>query len=87
MNAPPPTFSRSSATPLESLTKSTKLRPLIGSESISRDVTMRLKAALVVDYVVIGGGNSKKLDELPPGCRLGSNANAFTGGFRLWQEY
>lgn len=51
------------------------------------DVTMRLKAALVADYVVLGGGNSKKLDELPPGARLGNNANAFEGGFRLWHDY
>jgi len=51
------------------------------------DVTMRLKAALVADYVVVGGGNSKKLDELPPGARLGNNANAFSGGFRLWYDY
>jgi polyphosphate glucokinase len=46
----------------------------------------RLRAALHVDDVVIGGGNAKKLKELPPGCRLGSNANAFPGGFRLWEE-
>ena len=51
------------------------------------DVTARLRAALVVDDVVLGGGNAKKLEELPPGARLGSNANAFTGGFRLWAEY
>ncbi len=51
------------------------------------DVSLRLKAALVADYVVIGGGNSKKLEELPPGARLGDNANAFIGGFRFWQEY
>lgn len=51
------------------------------------DVTMRLKAALVADYVVVGGGNAKKLDELPPGARLGNNANAFAGGFRLWYDY
>ncbi|MBA4017901.1 MAG: ROK family protein [Pirellula sp.] len=51
------------------------------------DVTMRLKAALVADYVVLGGGNSKKLDELPPGARLGNNSNAFEGGFRLWHDY
>jgi polyphosphate glucokinase len=56
-------------------------------ERAVHDVTARLKAALVADYVVIGGGNSKKLEELPPGCRLGSNANAFTGGYRLWQDY
>jgi polyphosphate glucokinase len=35
---------------------------------------------------VLGGGNSKLLRELPPGCRLGDNAAAFTGGFRLWDE-
>jgi polyphosphate glucokinase len=51
------------------------------------DVTQRLKAALVADYVVIGGGNSKKLEELPPVARLGDNANAFIGGTRLWEEY
>jgi predicted NBD/HSP70 family sugar kinase len=45
-----------------------------------------LQAALEPDDVVIGGGNAKKLAELPPGCRLGDNANAFIGGFRLWQE-
>jgi polyphosphate glucokinase len=36
------------------------------------------------EYIVLGGGNAKFLDELPPLVRLGSNANAFTGGFRLW---
>jgi len=56
-------------------------------ERAVHDVTARLKAALVADYAVIGGGNSKKLEELPPGGRLGNNANAFTGGFRLWQDY
>jgi polyphosphate glucokinase len=45
-----------------------------------------LKAALEPDDVVIGGGNAKNLDELPPGCRLGDNANAFTGGFELWKD-
>ena len=49
------------------------------------DVVARLKAALEADYVVIGGGNAKLLDKLPPGARLGSNANAFRGGFRIWQ--
>jgi polyphosphate glucokinase len=45
-----------------------------------------LRAALEPDDVVIGGGNAKKLNELPPGCRLGDNANAFTGGFELWKD-
>ncbi len=50
------------------------------------DVVARLSAALEPEYVVLGGGNAKKLQELPPGCRVGDNANAFVGGFRLWQE-
>jgi polyphosphate glucokinase len=50
------------------------------------DVVARLVAALGPDDVVLGGGNVKKLEELPPGCRVGDNANAFIGGFRLWEE-
>jgi polyphosphate glucokinase len=49
-------------------------------------VTKGLKVALDADYVVLGGGNSKLLKELPPGARLGSNENAFLGGFRMWQK-
>lgn len=37
------------------------------------------------DEIVLGGGNSKFLDVLPPNCRLGSNKNAFAGGFKLWE--
>src|SRR5262249_41323583 len=51
------------------------------------DVVSRLKAALIADYGVLGGGTAKKLDALPEGCRLGHNDNAFLGGFRLWKEY
>ncbi len=50
------------------------------------DVVARLIAALEPDDVVLGGGNVKKLRELPAGCRAGDNANAFLGGFRLWEE-
>jgi polyphosphate glucokinase len=50
------------------------------------EVVARLVAALEPDDVVIGGGNVKKLKDLPPGCRVGDNANAFRGGFRLWKE-
>lgn len=42
--------------------------------------------ALRPDDVVLGGGNAKKLTQLPKGCRLGSNLNAFIGGFRMWEE-
>ena len=38
------------------------------------------------DEIVLGGGNLKELKELPPLCRPGNNANAFEGGFRLWEE-
>jgi polyphosphate glucokinase len=49
------------------------------------DVVARLQAALEPTDVVIGGGNVSKLKELPPGCRAGENANAFAGGFRMWE--
>jgi len=44
-----------------------------------------LKKALIADYIVLGGGSAKKLDELPGGVELGNNRNAFPGGVRLWQ--
>jgi polyphosphate glucokinase len=50
-----------------------------------KDVIERLRDALQPEYIVLGGGNVKKLDELPEGTRLGANANAFIGGFRLWE--
>jgi polyphosphate glucokinase len=49
-------------------------------------VTKRFVSALFLDDVVLGGGNAKKLENLPPGCRLGDNAHAFLGGFRLWEK-
>ncbi len=50
-------------------------------------IVEQLKTALEPDYVVLGGGNAKKLkaDKLPQGAVLGDNANAFAGGFRLWK--
>ena len=50
------------------------------------DVIEKLKAALEADDVVVGGGNAKLLHELPEGVRLGTNANAFIGGYRLWSR-
>ena len=50
------------------------------------DVVARLVAALEPDYLVLGGGNVHKLKKLPPNCRAGENANAFRGGFRLWEK-
>jgi polyphosphate glucokinase len=69
----------------------------VGQKSIDRhgkkkwrryvnDVIERLVAALAPDDVVIGGGNVRLMKKLPEGCRAGSNENAFTGGFRLWEQ-
>jgi polyphosphate glucokinase len=49
------------------------------------DVVEYLVAALQPEDVVLGGGNAKLLKKLPPLCRLGDNANAFKGGFRMWE--
>src|SRR5262245_59680626 len=49
------------------------------------EMVERLVAALKPSDVVLGGGNAKKLKPLPPGTRLGDNAYAFLGGYRLWQ--
>jgi polyphosphate glucokinase len=61
----------------------------LGKKKWSRHVAKvvgELKDALEPDYVVLGGGNVKKLNKLPPGARVGSNADAFIGGFRLWEK-
>jgi polyphosphate glucokinase len=50
------------------------------------DAVARLSAALQPEEVVLGGGNVKKLSKLPALCRAGSNADAFAGGFRLWEK-
>jgi polyphosphate glucokinase len=50
------------------------------------DVVARLKAALIADYVVLGGGNAKRLTEVPPNSRPGDNQNAFVGGVRVWER-
>lgn len=62
-------------------------RERLGKKKWRKHVTFtieRLLEALDPDDVVLGGGNAKRLEELPPGCRLGDNAFAFEGGFRLW---
>ena len=51
-----------------------------------RFLVARFTSALLLDDVVIGGGNAKKLKKVPPGCRIGDNAYAFLGGFRLWKK-
>lgn len=48
------------------------------------DVVAQLRTALEADYVVLGGGNARKLNTVPEGARLGNNDFAFLGGFRMW---
>ena len=50
------------------------------------DTIEALSAALEPEYVVLGGGNARRLDELPPNVKLGHNEDAFLGGFRLWLD-
>jgi polyphosphate glucokinase len=61
----------------------------MGPEAWRREVTAvvaTLQAALEPEYVVLGGGNVRLIEQLPPGCRRGDNKNAFAGGFRLWGD-
>jgi hypothetical protein len=50
------------------------------------DIVTALKHALLADHVVLGGGNAKRLKRLPKDIRLGDNAHAFAGGFRIWEQ-
>jgi len=64
-------------------------RDRLGKKKWERAVTeavTELVAALQPDYVILGGGNAKKLSELPPQARLGGNDNAFVGAGRLWDS-
>jgi polyphosphate glucokinase len=63
-------------------------RKRLGKKRWQREVekvVARFVEVLKPSDVVLGGGNAKKLDPLPPGTRLGDNAFAFLGGFRLWE--
>jgi polyphosphate glucokinase len=50
------------------------------------DIVEKLRKALEADYVVLGGGNARKLKKLPKNTRLGNNDFAFVGGFRVWHS-
>ena len=60
----------------------------LGEKAWQRDAQhalVQLKKSLIADYVVLGGGNAKELNEIPKGIELGHNRNAYLGGVRLWQ--
>jgi predicted NBD/HSP70 family sugar kinase len=48
-------------------------------------IVNHFREVLGADFVVLGGGNAKKLETLPSKCKLGDNSNAIKGGLRLWQ--
>lgn len=50
------------------------------------DIIKLFRAAFIVDYVVLGGGNAKLMKKLPEGVHLGANSNAITGGIGLWHQ-
>jgi polyphosphate glucokinase len=50
------------------------------------DVIERLRAALICDSVLLGGGNAKLMENLPSHVSLGANSNAIDGGIKLWQD-
>jgi polyphosphate glucokinase len=51
-----------------------------------KKVVETLQTVLEADYVVLGGGNARKLKKMPKRARLGNNDFAFLGGFRLWRK-
>ncbi len=67
-----------------------KGRKRLGKKKWRRKVAQVVQAfrrALLPDYIVLGGGKAEKLKQLPPQTRLGGNAHAFAGGFRLWERH
>lgn len=61
----------------------------LGKAAWIRHVKLALrhfKAALQVDYVVLGGGKARLLPKLPAGVLRGDNSKAFDGGLRAWKQ-
>jgi polyphosphate glucokinase len=44
------------------------------------------RETILPEYIVLGGGNTNRISDLPEGVQRGSNHNAFLGGFRLWDK-
>jgi predicted NBD/HSP70 family sugar kinase len=60
----------------------------LGLEEWKKEVIFavtQLKKSFIADYVVLGGGNVHRFDQLPDGIERGKNENAFVGGLRLWE--
>ncbi|MEX2141821.1 MAG: hypothetical protein WD894_21325 [Pirellulales bacterium] len=50
------------------------------------DMIELLSTVFMTDYIVVGGGNAKKLGKLPHGVQRGDNRDALEGGIRLWER-
>lgn len=44
------------------------------------------RSAFLPDYIALGGGNARLLKKLPAKTHVGTNTDAFRGGFRLWSQ-
>jgi polyphosphate glucokinase len=55
-------------------------------QQVVKELLPPIKQAMMADYVVLGGGSVKQLDELPDGFRRGHNRTVVEGGRRLWEE-
>ena len=44
------------------------------------------RRALLPEYIVVGGGNAKRIDDFPAHVSRVDNSAAFTGGFYLWRS-
>lgn len=56
-------------------------------EATVHEAVATLRESFAADYVLLGGGQVDRLKRIPRGARRGGNADAFTGGFRLWEEW
>jgi glucose-6-phosphate isomerase len=55
-------------------------------QAVVHDVVPAVKTAMMADYVVLGGGGVKHVEELPEGVQRGHNRTVVEGGIKLWEE-
>ncbi|MBW4439039.1 MAG: ROK family protein [Pleurocapsa minor GSE-CHR-MK-17-07R] len=48
------------------------------------DVIHRFFHIFQPEYIALGGGNTKYIEDIPEFCRVVPNVSAFYGGFRMW---
>lgn len=77
------------------LSKSERFMDRLSKEALNTDGKRRwqrsveramalLRDVFGADHIALGGGNTKHLDPVPPGCERGDNQDAFRGALRLW---